>query len=430
MMAVLYRILTFLLKPFINRHMSRRLREGKEDPIRIGERRGYPTRPRPLGFLVWVHAASVGESMSALTLIEGLLARDDRLHFLLTTGTVTSAKLMAKRLLKQAEHQYVPIDQLTAVRNFLDHWHPDLAIWVESEFWPNLVLETYEMEIPMILVNARISETSFKRWSRAPSLVRTMLGCFDLCIAQSLPDAGRLGTLGADNVTWVGNLKSGALPLPADERELDRISRAVEGRPCWLAASTHPGEEALIARVHQSLKGRFPGLLTIIAPRHPERGEEIRDALRRSLTGVSRRAGMEPITTDTEIYVADTLGELGVFYRAVSIAFVGGSLVGHGGHNPLEAARLDCAVLFGPHMENFEESVRNLDEVEAAIQVADVKGLEEELARLLGDPRRVARQAEAGLRLTEEGERVREALVEKIVPYLEQHDADDAYARA
>ena len=430
MTATLYRILTFLATPFINRHLARRLREGKEDPIRISERRGYPTRPRPPGRLVWIHAASVGESMSALTLIEGLLAEDEALNVMLTTGTVTSAKLMAKRLPKRAVHQYVPVDQLKAVRNFLDHWHPDLAIWVESEFWPNLVLETYEMAIPMVLVNARISENSAKRWRRAEGLIRAMLGCFDLCIAQSLPDAGRLGTLGADNVTWVGNLKSAAAPLPADERELDRIGRAIEGRPRWLAASTHQGEEVMIAGVHKALAERFPNLLTIIVPRHPERGEEIRDALRRGGPAISRRAGMEPITPKTEIYLADTLDELGVFYRVAGIAFIGGSLVAHGGHNPLEAARLDCAILFGPHMENFEESVSALTEAGAAVQVASAKALEKILAQLLSDERQVAHQAATGLRLTTEGEQIRQALVDKIMPYLEPGGADDDDARA
>lgn len=423
MTAYIYRLLSVLLTPLINLHMRRRVTQGKEDPTRIGERLGHPSRPRPPGRLVWVHAASVGEAMSALTLIDGMLQRDETLNMLLTTGTMTSAKLMAKRLPKRALHQYAPIDKYTAVQNFLDHWHPDLAIWVESEFWPNLVLETFDLGIPMLLVNARISEESFQRWSRAPGLIRTMLQCFDLCIAQSMPDAGRLGTLGADNVTWVGNLKAAGLPLPAEPRALERIERAVAERPCWLAASTHPGEEALIAKVHEQLKERFPELLTVIVPRHPERGEELRDQLRRTGIAVSRRAGMEPITAKTEIYLADTLGELGIFYRASPIAFIGGSLLKHGGHNPLEAARLECALLFGPHMDNFEDSVHTLVEAGAAIQVADEGALADELSRLLADPRLAARMAAAGRELTDQGQRIREALLDKISPYLESRGA-------
>jgi len=421
--ALLYRLFSVLLTPLIHLHMRRRVTQGKEDPTRIGERMGYPSRPRPPGRLVWVHAASVGESMSALTLIDGMLERDEDLNVLITTGTMTSAKLMAQRLPKRAFHQYAPIDKYTAVQNFLDHWHPDLAIWVESEFWPNLVLETFDLGIPMLLVNARISEESFQRWSRAPGLIRTMLRCFDLCVAQSMPDAGRLGTLGADNVTWVGNLKAAGLPLPAEPRALERMERAVAERPCWLAASTHPGEEALIAKVHKRLSEQFSELLTFIVPRHPERGEEIRDLLRRAGLEVSRRTGMEPITPTTEIYLADTLGELGVFYRALPIAFIGGSLVKHGGHNPLEAARLDCALLFGPHMHNFEDSMRTLTEAGAAIQVANADGLARELARLLDDSRRVRRMADAGRELSEEGQQIREALLDKILPYLESRGA-------
>ena len=427
MTAFLYRALGFLLTPFINRHMRRRINEGKEDPTRIGERQGYATRPRRPGFLIWIHAASVGESMSALTLIDGLLERDKSANVLLTTGTVTSANLMAKRLPKRAFHQYVPIDKLGAVRKFLHHWHPDLAIWVESEFWPNLVLETYELEIPMLLINARMSEASFKRWSRAPGIIRNMLQCFDLCVAQSMPDAGRLATLGADDVTCVGNLKSAALPLPAEARDLERMHRAIGERPCWLAASTHPGEEAMIARVHKAVRAKLPELLTIIAPRHPERGEEIRDTLRRGGYEVSRRAGMEPITPKTEIYLADTLGELGIFFRVAPVAFIGGTLVRHGGHNPLEAARLDCALLFGPHMENFEDSTLTLTEAGAAKQVENQLALAQELERLLRNPQEVDAQAAAGRRLTEQGQQVRDALLGKIDPYLEN---DRAHARA
>jgi len=423
MTTLIYRLLSILLAPFINMHMRRRVTEGKEDPNRIGERHGYPSRPRPQGRLVWLHAASVGEAMSALTLIDGLLEYDDKLHVLLTTATVPSAKLIAHRLPKRAEHQYAPVDKYTAVQNFLDHWHPDLAIWVESEFWPNLIMETYDLGIPMLLVNGRISPDSFRRWSRAPGMVRSMLQCFDLCIAQSLPDAGRLGTLGADNVTWVGNLKAAAPPLPADGRELERMQRAAASRPCWLAASTHPGEESAIARIHKALKARFPDLMTFIVPREPERGEEIKDSLRRAGLEVSRRTGLEPIRPDTDIYLADTMGELGIFYCALPIAFIGGSLVDRGGHNPLEAARLGCAVLFGPHMERYEDDERILIEAGAALSVRNAQALQDELERLLADPAQAAEMGRKGRALTRQNRQVRDALVAKIAPYLQSAGA-------
>jgi 3-deoxy-D-manno-octulosonic-acid transferase len=423
MTTLIYRLLSILLTPLINRHMRKRVAQGKEDPNRIGERHGYPSRPRPQGRLVWLHAAGTGEAMSALTLIEGLLGYDDTLHVLLTTSTVPAAKLIQQRLPKRAEHQYTPIDKYAAVQNFLDHWHPDLAIWIESEFWPNLIMETYDLGIPMLLVNGRVSPDSFRRWSRTPGLTRRMLQCFDLCIAQSLPDAGRLGTLGADNVTWVGNLKAAAPPLPAELRELERMQRAAARRPCWLAASTHPGEENAVARIHKALKPRFPELMTFIVPREPERGEEIKDTLRRAGLEVSRRTGLEPIRPETDIYLADTMGELGVFYSALPIAFIGGSLVSHGGHNPLEAARLGCAVLFGPHMENFEDDERILVEAGAALRLHDARELQDALERLLAEPGLAAEMAAKGLALTERNQQVRDALVAKIAPYLPTADA-------
>jgi 3-deoxy-D-manno-octulosonic-acid transferase len=427
MTGVGWRLLAMLLAPLVGVQVRRRESERNEDPNRAGERHGYPSRPRPAGTLAWLHADGVGEAMAALILIDGLLQHDAKLNVLLTTSSVASARLMVQRLPKRAEHQYAPNEHFAAVQNFLDHWHPDLAIWVGSEFRPNLILETYGLGTPMMLLNAHISAEAFRRWSRSPALIRQILHCFDLCVAESMPDAGRLGTLGAEDVTWVGNLRAAAAPLPAEARELERMRRAAAERPCWLAASTHPGEEAAVARAHRALARRFPGLLTFIVPHRPERGEEIREALRRAGFEVSRRSGLEPIRPNTEIYLADTLGELGVFYRALPLAFIGGSLVNQGGHNPLEAVRLDCAVLFGPHMENFAEDARILVEAGAGIQVANAEALEREAERLLAAPELMAEMAASGRALTEQSQKVRDALLGKVLPYLKP---DGAYASA
>lgn len=421
---------TNLLAPFIIRYLERRLSQGKEDPARFRERLGFPGRPRPTGRLIWFHAASVGEAISVLPLIEGMLDTYPDAHALLTTGTVTSAKMIAKRLPERTQHQYVPIDRVPCVRTFLDHWRPDMAVWVESEFWPNLIWETRQRDIPMLLVNARVSSKSFERWRRMPTLIRPVLGAFDLCLTQSVTDIGRLSALGANHVCCQGNLKDGAPPLPYDEAEWDKLARQMGDRPRWLAASTHNDEEATAGRIHLALKRDFPGLVTIIVPRHQHRGEALARELRSMGLKVRRRRGLEPIDDVTDIYLADTMGELGLFYRLSPIVFIGGSLIPHGGQNPLEAARLGCAVLVGPHMENFPDTMRTMLKDGAIRQTADADGLESTVRTLLRDEKTVSTLGDAGLRATAEGARVVDRILDEIAPYLEPMVEERERARA
>ena len=250
----LYRITTNLGAPLIAAYLRRRMVLGKEDPIRFGERKGIAGRPRPDGPLIWIHAASVGEALSMLPLTEKLLQSSSSLTVLMTTGTVTSAELMRQRLPARAIHQFVPVDRLPYVRRFLDHWRPDLVLWAESEFWPNLVTLPPARGIPMVLVNGRISPDSMEKWRRWPGLSRALLRGFDLCLAQSAQDADRLTERGAGLVRYVGNLKFAVPPLPVDADELAGLQHAIGDRPVWLAASTHPGEEALIARLGEALE--------------------------------------------------------------------------------------------------------------------------------------------------------------------------------
>lgn len=413
MSAALYRAGTELLGPAIELWLKRRLARGKEDPARLKERLGQPGRPRPPGRLVWLHAASVGEALSVLPLIERLLAERAGLSALLTTGTVTSARLMAERLPPRAFHQFAPVDRPSAVRRFLDHWRPDLALWVESELWPNLVTETAKRGAPMALINARLSERAFRRWRRFGWMIRPMLQAFTLALAQSEADAERLRALGARDVRCLGNLKDAAPPLAADPGKLAELAAAFGDRPRWLAASTHPGEEAIAAEAHRALKPRLPGLLTVIAPRHPERGPEIADALGLS---VGRRAAGEPPGADA--YLADTLGELGLFYRLCPIVFVGGSLVPHGGQNPLEPARLGAAVLFGPHMRNFAEAEARLAAA-GALRVADGPALAEAVGRLLADPMEAQRRGAALAAATAQDKAVLEAVLAALAPLID-----------
>lgn len=381
-----YRPLTLIAAPFLPLWLHWRRRKGKEDAQRIRERFGHASQPRPAGQLLWIHAASVGEAMSVLLLMELLRQRFPALNVLLTTGTVTSARLMEQRLPEGVIHQYAPVDTPDATSRFIRHWLPDVALWVESEFWPNLVDAATEAHCYMGVINARMSEGSFTFWRRHPAMVGRMLAVFDFFFAQTPQDAARLKELGATTIHGIGNMKYDAALLPCDERELIRLKLSLANRTLWLAASTHPGEEELVARVHDALKQRHANLLTIIVPRHPPRGEKIASLLAKA-HAVARRGKAEPITEATQFYVADTLGELGLFYQLCETVFMGGSLVEHGGQNPLEPGRLSCAVITGPHTHNFAAIYGEMENAGACAIAQDADDLAAQLAAILGNAR-------------------------------------------
>jgi 3-deoxy-D-manno-octulosonic-acid transferase len=383
----LYRGVMCALSPTALRWRAKR---GKEDTARLSERKGHASRARPAGTLIWIHGASVGESLASLPLVSALLEKPDR-HVLVTTGTVTSARLMEDRLPKGAFHQYVPIDAAACVRRFLAHWRPDLALFVESELWPNLILETRARGTKMALINARLSADSVRGWAYAPGLARRILSAFDACLAQDSGIADRLIALGARSVRIAGSLKADAPPLPVDEAALDAFRGAVGGRPLFLAASTHPGEDEIVIRAAEELRKTRADVLTVIVPRHPQRGPEIEAlAKARGVSALRRAAGALPAPS-TQLYIADTLGELGLFYRAAPFAFLGGSLVPHGGQNPLEPARLGTAILTGPHTKNFEEIFRVLLAAQTEGRVHSAEDLSALALKLIADPAAAAR---------------------------------------
>jgi 3-deoxy-D-manno-octulosonic-acid transferase len=345
-----YRWGTSALSPLVPLLLRRRAARGKEDRSRLRERFGHASHPRPAGQLIWIHGASVGECNAVLPLIGALLSETGR-HILLTSGTVTSAKLMQTRLPEGASHQFAPVDTPTAVRRFLNHWRPSAAVFVDSEIWPNTLSDAHARGIPLVLVNGRMSERSFANWRRTPRLASLLLGHYSACFAQDRTSAERLSALGARKVEVSGNLKADAPPLPADCARLNELQGAIDRRPVLLAASTHPGEEETILPAHDILRREHANLLTVIVPRHPDRGSNIA-TLSGGRTAKLRSEGSLP-DKDTQVYVADTIGELGLFYRLVPFAFIGGSLVPHGGQNPLEAAQLGCAVLAGSNTHNF-----------------------------------------------------------------------------
>lgn len=381
----LYRSVTTTGLPLVELLLHQRILRGKEEPTRIDERRGLPSIERPKGPLVWIHAASIGEAQSVLVLIERILRTSPDLHVLMTTGTVTSAKMMADRLPRRAIHQYVPVDRIGWVRRFLDYWKPGAGLWVESELWPNLLLESRRRQIPLALVNARMSASSHKSWGRAPKLAKQMLAAFDTILAQDETIASRLRDLGAPHVSVTGNLKLAAAPLPATAGELLTLQDGIGDRPVWLAASTHRTEEDAVGEVHLALRDRLPGLLTLLAPRHPQRGDEIEQSLARMDLAIARWSRDEPITPETDIYLVDATGHLGPLYRVSPLAFIGGSLIPHGGQNMLEAAQLGCAVLHGPHVDNFRSITTDLATAGASREIASRKDLTRTVAELLTD---------------------------------------------
>lgn len=365
--------------------LRRRVGRGKEIAVRLPEREGIDSTPRPAGRLIWLHAASVGESQSILPVLSALRSQAPDAAILLTTGTVTSAALLADQLprlgLERVLHRFVPLDVPAWAARFLDHWRPDAAGFVESELWPNLLAGCQARGIPMMLVNARMSARSLRGWQRLPGFARQVVGAFDRVQAQSEADAAHLRLLGARHVDAPGNLKLAAPPLHADPVELARLQALIGDRPVWLAASTHPGEEEVAIHVHRALAAAHPGLLTIVAPRHPGRGAAVAAAL-----GAPRRAaGQDP---GAGVWVADTLGELGLLYRLAPLAFVGRSLAGQGGQNPLEPARLGCAIAVGPHTANFAEAVQMLEGAGALTRVADADELARWVDGMLRDPPR------------------------------------------
>jgi len=378
-----YRLLSAAAAPLAPKLLAHRLKLGREHPVRLTERYGESEVPRPAGPLVWIHGASVGELLAVIPLIERIRGKD--FAVLCTSGTVTSASVAQQRLPKAVIHQFVPLDVPRFVQRFFDHWRPDLALFVESDLWPNMIITAKERGIPLILLNGRVSEASFNRWRFVPGTIAALLRRFDLCLAQSAGHAARLRDLGAPRITTTGNLKLDVPEPPADPAELAALRAAIGGRVTIAAASTHAGEETALIEAHRRLRNTFPRLLTIIAPRHADRGPGIVEiANAAGLATVLRSRGHMP-TADDDIYIVDTMGELGLVYRLAPIVFVGGSLASHGGQNPIEPIKLGAAILHGPHVWNFSEIYAALDAAHGADAVADVGKLAVRLGALLKD---------------------------------------------
>jgi 3-deoxy-D-manno-octulosonic-acid transferase len=344
--------------------LNQRAQIGKEDKDRLNEKKGIPSLPRPDGTLYWIHGASVGEAQSALILIKRLLQQNPNAHILVTTGTFTSANYLENRLPERCFHQYYPWDHPKWVSRFLDHWNPNAAFWIESEIWPAMLMAIQTRNIPAALINARLSEKTANTWAIAKASFAKMIRAFDIILTQNETATRRFRLLEVKNIITCDNIKYSAAPLPCNPDDLNALKIAIGNRPTWLYASTHAGEEELAANIHQHLKKTVPDILTVIVPRHPARTADILKNL--SDVSITTRDDDKNLPDEkTDIYIANTMGELGLFYALSPIACIGRSFSndGGGGHNPIEPAHYDCAILSGPSVqfqqEIFDEMVRN-----------------------------------------------------------------------
>lgn len=381
---IIYQILSIILSPFISLYLTYRKFKKKEDLSRFGERLGISKISRPPGFLVWMHCASVGESKSALTLAKAILDKYPTINILITSGTTTSAAEIAKQLSIRIIHQYIPVDKFFAVKRFIKHWQPNLAIFVESELWPNLIIQTKKFGCDLVLVNGRISDNSFRRWKILHKLGFNLLKNFSICFAQSKIDQQKFIYLGIKNTKFVGNLKSANALLEVRPKQLEKLKQEIGSRKFWLAASTHKYEEEIIITIHQKLKKYFPDILTIIAPRHPNRLPEIVKIIPTNLKTAIRSKNQS--AENCEIYLADTMGEMGTFYALSKISLICGSLLDNiGGHNPFEAIQLKSVILSGNFVKNFKEVYQNLSTSGLCLMVKDQEELFFYLLKLLKD---------------------------------------------
>jgi 3-deoxy-D-manno-octulosonic-acid transferase len=423
MLLKLYSLLATSIKPLLRVHLRHRLKKGKELKTRINERYGRAKRERPNGPLVWIHVASLGEAQSTIPLIQEIRKLYPHIQILISYGTVTASRMMEKRFDDSIIQQFVPLDVPKWVNRFLDHWKPSLGIWIESELWPNLLRQTKKRQIPLVFLNARLSLRSYKRWQKIPQFSKNLLSSFNLCLAQTDEMAERYKNLGASNVLTIGNFKAAADPLPFDQELITKFQKDIQGRPFWLAASTHPGEDEFIIAAHQKIAQIYPDILTFIAPRHTNRREEIRMLLQKNKLNYALRSEFKSPENDTNVYLIDTMGELGSFYKLANIVFVAGSLLKGpkplGGHNPLEPALLECAISFGTDMGNTRDSADGLLKRDAAEEITSPKALSSWVIKLLEQPEIAKEMAEKARLYAEIQKEVLNRVMNHINPFLD-----------
>jgi 3-deoxy-D-manno-octulosonic-acid transferase len=392
-----YKILSYLSWPIAAFILAKRKEKGKEDLVRFPERLGIASKKRPKGKLIWFHGASVGETRAMFPLIKIIKAKYPKYNFLVTSGTRAAADMMAKH--KDIIHQYVPVDFSLYVRNFLDHWKPDLSIRMESDFWPVLTKMTKEFGIKIVLVNGKITDGSYKKYKKILNYIAPVLAHFDKIYAKSLEDAAKFKVLGAQNVLHVGNIKYSSDPLKYDREEYKKLASVIAGKKVFCAASTHEGEEEIILKLHQDMRKEIKNYFTIIAPRHPGRGDEIAQLIDSLGLKYNQRSKGQALSKNIDIYLADTMGELGLFFMLSDLVLIGGSLKpikGIGGHNPMEPALLDRAIISGKYIEHWEAVYKEMEKAGGTVIVDDYSDLKSTVYKLLSDENKLAKMTKKG----------------------------------
>jgi 3-deoxy-D-manno-octulosonic-acid transferase len=426
-MFTIYEIIMQLLgRPLGSLWLRHRAARGKEDISRLGERWGVASQPRPHGPVIWLHGASVGECLSVLPLVKRLLQDHAHCQILVTSGTLTSARLVADRFPPQVIHQFLPFDEPRSVEGFLDHWRPNLILWTESELWPVMLKTAAQRSIPIIGLNMRLSQRSLQRWMGFPGSFQKLLTCFSMILPQTQDLAQRLWAFVKDHphpnspsIQYVGNLKFAFSPATLDPHEAAQVAQLIQGRPAWLAASTHPGEEQEIFKVHQQLKAMHGSVLTIIAPRHPHRmADLLQSAEKAQLTSICLSDGLKH-APQTDLFWIDRIGALNPFYAQKPPVFVGGSLVPHGGHNPIEPAYYGAPVLYGPHMHHFQEICGLFDQHQASQVATDATALAQALTELWAHPQQAQDLAHKGQHLVQQEAQVLDHVMQALEPYIQ-----------
>jgi len=419
-----YRAATRMLSPALPLWLKRRASKGKEDPARLNERQGISEYDRPVGHLIWLHAASVGESQMLMPLIDRIAKEHPNYPMIITTGTLTSAELLAGQLPPNALHQFAPADHPKAVKNFLDHWQPDMAIFAESELWPNMILSIKERSIPLALINARMSAASIERWAkRGKKSAKVLLSSFDLILAADKATADGLTWLLGAEIEASGNLKDAAPTLTVDASKLAQLKAAIGRRKTWLAASTHEGEDELIAQAALEVKRKYPSALLILAPRHPERAKDVKEIFTNAGLKTLRRSSRRMPSADTDVYMIDSIGHMGLAYRLASVSLIGGSLCkGLSGHNPLEPARLSSAIVTGSHIASFADTYMALLAFDGAKRILSSGDLAPAIIKLLEDKEHRTARTKAALQYAQSRDGVLDFVWEKLTPLLTQKD--------
>ncbi len=417
-MRILYKYLTLLLSPLIYLYLKYRQKKGKEHVERFSERLGHPSKTRPDGPLIWFHGASVGETLSVIPLIHTIKESFPTVNILMTSGTVTSAALIEKRLGDEIIHQFFPVDVYTWSQRFINYWKPDSVFWVDSDFWPNMLSLINERDIPAALINARVGKHSSDKWKKAAQWSKYMMDTYQFALAQTDQDAQNIKDMGLENVEIIGNLKFASPALPFDKDVHEELKGIIGNKTIITFASTHPNEEpALLDHLDDIMKSH-PDIFVMLVPRHPHRGDEIKALVDEYGFKNAQRSKKETIESDTAVYIGDTLGEMGLYYKLSDIVIIGGSFVTHGGQNPIEATHLDCAIVYGPHMFNFKEICAQLEGAEAIIKCEDDKDLKSTLTDLLEQPEKKAELKKRSYDLSQKNLAIKDSFFDRMKPII------------